>query len=119
MAKRPPWRDRFRRAENCVSIQPIVLVQFAYCSGLPDVLNAKRSGSMPRDRAQPRKGSWVSIQDGHQSAVRRHPGHQLFHVTTHIGGASLPLSSSCSPTCIEAIGRCDCKQPDIASVLAQ
>src|SRR5579862_3490406 len=114
MPYRPPRRDGLGGGDDGVGVDAVMAVEIVDRAGLAEMLDAERPHAMAVDRAEPGQGRRMAVEHADDAAMARQRGEQPLDMGAGMDQAALARAACRGPAGIEAVGRGDGKETDIA-----
>ena len=119
MANGSRRRQRRGGAGDGLGVDAVMAVEIGDGARLTEMLDAERARAMTRHRAEPTERRRMAVDDGDEAAMRRQRLEQPFDMRTGMDEPALARPARRRPAGIEAVGRCDREEADIAPVLGE
>ena len=91
-------------ADDGFGVDAVVAVEIGDGAGLAEVLDAERADAMAVNAAEPSERRGMAVEDGDESAIRRHGGEQTLDMRAGADEALFAGALRGSPAGVEAIG---------------
>lgn len=117
MANRAAGRDRLSRMQNGIRVDAVMAVEVGNRPSLPEMLHSQWADAMTVDRTEPRQGRRMAIKDSDEAAMGRDLHQQTLNVGAGVQEPVFTGTAGRGPAGVEAIGRCDSEQADVAPIL--
>src|SRR5262250_1608535 len=86
---RPTRGQRRCRRDDGIGVDAVVPIKLRDRAGLPEMLDAERAHAMAVDGAEPDERRRMAVEHGHDPAMGRHIGHELFDMRARARGAAV------------------------------
>ncbi len=117
MPDRAARGDGLGGGDDGVGVDAVAAGEVGDGAGLAEMLDAQRAHAVAVDGPQPGKRRRVVVEHGDEAAVGWHLGEQPLDVGARAHIAALARALGGGPAGIEAVGRGDGEQADVAAVL--